>query len=77
MLVVQVWLVVTVSLLVLLLVVMGVQAVCGLLRRGGGAVAPDVVVLDSVPAGPLPAVAVPSQPAADEPVARPMVHTAA
>ena len=48
MLVVQVWLLVTVSLLVLLLLVMGVQAVWGLLRSGRGAVAADVATTEPV-----------------------------
>ena len=48
MLVVQVWLVATGSLLVLLLLVMGVQAVWGLLRPGRGAVVPDVATTEPV-----------------------------
>ena len=75
MLVMQVWLVVTVSLLALLLLVMGVQAVWGLLWPGRVAVATDAVAVDSVPATPVPAAAVPSRPAAVEPVARPMVRS--
>ena len=77
MLVVQVWVVATVSLLTLLLLVMGVQAVWGLLRPGRVAVAPAVVAVDSVPAAPVLAAAVTSRPAAVEPVARPMVGSTA
>ena len=77
MLVVQVWVVATVSLLALLLLVMGVQAMLGLLWPGRVAVAPAVVAVDSVPATPVLAAAVPSRPAAVEPVARPMVGSTA
>ena len=77
MLLVQVWLVTTGSLLALLLLVIGVQAVWGLLRSGRGAVAPDVVAVDSAPAEPMLAGAVPCQPAALEPAARPMVGSTA
>ena len=77
MLVVQVWVVATVSLLALLLLVMGVQAVWGLLWPRRGAVAVDAVAVDSVPATPVLAAAVPSRPAAVELVARPMVGSTA
>ena len=82
MLVVQVWLVVTVSLLGVLMLVMGGQAAWGLLRSGRVAVAPDAVAADSVPADSVPATPVPdaavtSRPAAVEPVVRPMVGSTA
>ena len=77
MLVVQVWLVVTVSLLGMLMLVMGGQAAWGLLRSGHVAVAPDAVAADFVPATPVPDAAVTSRPAAVEPVARPMVGSTA
>lgn len=48
MLVVQVWLVTTMSLLALLLLVMGVQAVWGLVRLGWGAIAPGVATVEPV-----------------------------
>ena len=48
MLVVQVWLVATMSLLALLLLVMGVQAVWGLVRLGRGAIAPAVATVEPV-----------------------------
>ena len=73
MLLAQVWLVVTVSLLGVLMLVMGGQAAWGLLRSGRGAVASETVAVMSVPAAPVPTDAVPSRPAAVEPVARPMV----
>ena len=62
MLVVQVWLVVTVSLLGVLMLVMGGQAAWGLQRSGRGAVAVDTVLSQVAPA---------------EPVARPMVGSTA
>ena len=77
MLVVQVWLVATVSLLGVLMLVMGGQAAWGLLRSGRVAVAPAVVAVDSVPATPVLAAAVPSRPAAVEPAVRPIVGSAA
>ena len=48
MLVVQVWLVATGSLLALLLMVMGVQAVWGLRRSVRGALAPDISTVEPV-----------------------------
>ena len=48
MLVVQVWLVATLSLLALLLLTMGVQAVWGLLRLGRGASSPAVATVEPV-----------------------------
>ena len=48
MVVVQVWLVTTASLLALLLLVMGVQAVWGLVRRGRDAIAPAVATVEPV-----------------------------
>ena len=75
--VVQVWVVATVSLLALLLLVMGVQAMLGLLWPGRVAVAPAVVAVDSVPATSVLAAAAPSRPAAVVPVARPMVGSTA
>ena len=77
MLLAQVWLVVTVSLLGVLMLVMGGQAAWSLLRSGRGAVAPGAVAGDSVPATPVPDAAVTSRPAAVEPVARPVVGRAA
>ena len=51
MLVVQVWLVTTMSLLALLLRVMGVQAAWGLVRLGRSAIAPDVATVEPVGVG--------------------------